>query len=243
MPDWKYQPARDLGLGHAERVKSLRREGGLLDALVHLLWWSGVGAYLRVCHRFTVVHRERLPAGPPFVLVANHGSHLDALALMAALPRRVREATHPIAAGDTFFESLAVGTFAAFALNALPLWRRRVDLKDVHAMRERLLAMPCGYVLFPEGTRTRTGEPARFKRGVGILVAGTEVPVHPCWIEGAFAALPPGRSLPRPRRVTVRVGEPRSFAAEPDDEAGWTRIAQATEAAVLALARPPAPSG
>jgi 1-acyl-sn-glycerol-3-phosphate acyltransferase len=235
MDDWKIEPARDLGLTHAERVKSLRREGGLLETVVHVAWWTMVRAYLAVGHRLRVVNAERLPAAPPFILVANHSSHLDALSLMAPLSWRVRERTYPIAAGDTFFESVATGTFAAFALNALPLWRKHCDPRDVRAMRARLLERPCGYVLFPEGTRTRTGEMARFKRGVGMLVAGTTVPVIPCRLEGAYEALPPHRKVPAFRRVTLTIGEARRFESVPDDGDGWQRIAGECESAVRSL--------
>jgi 1-acyl-sn-glycerol-3-phosphate acyltransferase len=232
VTDWKYQPAGDLGLTHAERVQSLKREGGLAEGVVHILWWSLVRAYLAVGHRLTVKHAERLPTAPPFILIANHSSHLDTLSMMAPLPWRVRERTHPIAAGDTFFESVATGTFAAFALNALPLWRKKCDPRDVKALRERMLGMPCGYVLFPEGTRSRTGEMAKFKRGLGVLVAGTDVPVYPCRLDGAFEALPSNRKLPSFGRVTLTIGEPLRFAAVSNDGDGWSRIAREAEEAV-----------
>ena len=44
-------------------------------------------------------------------------------------------------------------------------------------LRTRLLEEPIVYMLFPEGTRTRTGAIGRFKPGVGMLVAGTDIPV------------------------------------------------------------------
>ena len=43
-------------------------------------------------------------------------------------------------------------------------------------------------ILFPEGTRTTTGAPGRFKPGIGLLLAGTSIPVVPCFLEGAYAA-------------------------------------------------------
>ena len=233
--NWEYRPAADHGLTHAERIKSLKREGGLAEAGIHILWWSLVRAYLAVGHRLKVVNRERLPSAPPFILIANHSSHLDALSLMAPLPWRVRERTHPIAAGDTFFENVATGTFAAFAINALPLWRKKCDPRDVQAMRARMLEMPCGYVLFPEGTRTRTGEMAKFKRGIGMLVAGTDVPVVPCRLEGAYAAMPPQNRLPKFTRVTLTVGEPLRFASIPNDGDGWARVAAECEDGVKGL--------
>ncbi len=239
---WKYKPAEDFGLTHAERVRSLKRESGLAELGVHLFWWTLVRAYLAVWHRLSVVGRNRLPKQPPYILVANHSSHLDAPSLMAPLGWRRRERTFAVAAGDTFFESVAVGTFAAFAMNALPLWRKHCDPNDVQEMRRRLLEQPCAYVLFPEGTRTRTGEMARFKRGIGMLVAGTTVPIVPCHLQGAFAALPAHKSLPRPRKLVLTVGTPLTFENVANDADGWIEIANRSEQAVRAISTPVAPA-
>ena len=81
MEPWKLQPARDLGLPAGQRLKSVRRESGLVEAGTQHLWWLLVRIYLRLVHRLTVVGGERLPASGSFVVVANHSSHLDALVL------------------------------------------------------------------------------------------------------------------------------------------------------------------
>jgi 1-acyl-sn-glycerol-3-phosphate acyltransferase len=231
--EWRYEPSHDLGLGPADRLRSLRRESGLLESAGHLAWWALVGGYLRWVHRLEV--RGRLPAAPPFVLVANHASHLDALSLLAPLPWRIRDRVFALAAGDAFFQTAASSAFAAFALNALPVWRKRFDPEHFQELRRRLVEEPCGYALFPEGTRSRDGRLGRFKRGVGMLVAGTVVPVYPCRLEGAFEAWPASRRWPAPGRVRLRVGAPLGFAAEVDDADGWSRTAAALEAAVRAL--------
>ena len=57
------------------------------------------------------VGREHLPAAPPFVLCANHASHLDALALAAPLRLDLRDRVFALAAGDVFFESAVPTAF------------------------------------------------------------------------------------------------------------------------------------
>jgi|SRR5579864_2491678 len=235
MDDWKFQPARDLGLSPSDRLKSLKRESGLLDTLLHHLWWGFVRLYLKIYHRFTVRGRENLPMEAPFILVANHASHLDVLALAGSCPVRLRDRIFPIAAGDVFFERVPVAAFAAYALNALPLWRKHCDPADLLEMRKRLTDEPCAYVLFPEGTRTRTGEMGTFKRGLGSLAASTLVPVVPCYLEGSFEAFPPDKKFPRPRKLSLTVGVPLRFPATPNDKDGWTEVAAKVEAAVRAL--------
>lgn len=233
---WELRPASDLELSTGDRVRSLSRERGLADTLLGHTWWGGVGLYMRLYHRLTVHGREHLPRNAPFVLAANHASHLDAMTLGSVVPRRLRHCVYPIAAGDHFFESPWTAGFSAFVLNALPMWRRCAGRHALQQLRERLTGEPCGYLLFPEGTRSRSGEMARFKSGLGMLVAGADVPVVPCHLAGAHAALPPDRRLPRPRRVVVRVGEPLRFAGLSNDRDGWQEVASTTEAAVRALA-------
>lgn len=232
---WRFRPARDLDLAPGARFRSVRREPGLLSLAAHAAWSALVRVYLAAWHRYRVAGREHLPADAPFVLVANHASHLDALALGAALPARLAARAYALAAGDVFFESDGLAAFAALALNALPMRRRKVAAGDLKDLRARLIEEPCILVLFPEGTRVRDGRMIPFKPGIGMLVGGTAVAVVPCWIDGAFAAMPPGATWPRPKRLRVILGEPRTFAGRVNDKAGWMAIAAELEAAVAAL--------
>jgi hypothetical protein len=125
MQDWELKPARDIGLPLGQRACSVRREGGLIHNVTHLIWAILLAIYLNVAHRLSVEGREHLPANGPFVLVANHCSHLDSLALSSALPWRLQSRCYPVAAGDTFFSSPLVGTLSALLINALPMWRGR----------------------------------------------------------------------------------------------------------------------
>jgi len=75
------QPAHDTGLTPSERFRSVRREKGLLESFAHHACFSLIRSYFAVAHRLTIIDREKLPAHGPFVLAANHCSHLDALAL------------------------------------------------------------------------------------------------------------------------------------------------------------------
>lgn len=239
MRRWEYTPARDHGLSGRERWRSLRRELGTGELLAQRALWAAVRGLLRAYERLRIVGRERIPGQVPLVLVSNHASHLDVLALGSALPLLLRSRVLPIAAGDHFFETPATAAFASLMLNALPMWRKRPGTHALQELRARLLEEPCGYILFPEGTRSRDGSIARFKPGVGMLVAGTGVPVVPCHLAGAHAAWPPTASLPRPGRLTLTVGEPLAFDDVPDRREGWNGIASALEERVRALGGQP----
>ncbi len=236
MKRWRLEPARDLGLPLGKRLRSLKRESGLIDRTARLAWWSAVRVYFAVAHRLSVKGREHLPTKPPFVVVANHSSHLDAMVLAAAMPRRLWNCVFPSAAGDTFFETPVAAAVAAGLLNALPVWRRNGGSHAMRELRERLVAEPCGYILFPEGTRSRTGEMASFKPGLGMIVASTDVPVVPVYIRGAYEAAPPGRRLPRFHRIELHVGPALGFADHSNERPGWRDVARESEDAVRHLA-------
>jgi 1-acyl-sn-glycerol-3-phosphate acyltransferase len=229
MSDWKLRPARDIGLAPGERLRSLARERGLVGLAVNGLWRRMLRGYLAAMHRLEVAGRENLPP-PPFVIIANHASHLDALVLAAALRGEAARAAHALAAGELFFGSGPVAAFSSYAISALPIWRGRTKRGELKLLRERLVEDRLVYIMFPEGTRSRTGEMAPFQPGMASLVAGSGVPVVPCRIEGAHEAWPPQARWPRPGRLALRIGTP--IATE-----GMEReaITLAAEAAVRAL--------
>jgi len=236
MEEWRFEPAHDFGLSAEQRRLSLRREVGLESAISCFLWRSITRVYLAIAHRLKISGRENLPANAPFILVANHASHLDAIILGGILPLRFVGAVFPIAAGDTFFTKRASSIFATAFMNALPIWRKNCGAHSLEDLRERLLKGACVYILFPEGTRTRTGEVAPFKPGLGRLVAGTNIPIVPCYLDGTFAALPASRTVPRWKKISARIGKPLLFADTTNDRAGWQSLAATVEEAVRALA-------
>ncbi|HEY8749731.1 MAG TPA: lysophospholipid acyltransferase family protein [Tepidisphaeraceae bacterium] len=236
MEPWKLEPAHDHGMPLEQRLKSVRRESGLIGVAAHVAWWRAIRIYLRTVHRLKVEGLERLPTEPPFVLVANHQSHLDALILASQLPWRIRLRTYPIAAADTFFDSNTSAAFAAATINALPMQRGRGGAHALDDLRNRLAAERCVYVLFPEGTRSRDGSMNPFKPGIGMFLAGTDAPAVPCHIQGAFQAMPPNRRVPRATPISLRIGDPINFKQSPNNREGWTSIARQLEIAVRDLA-------
>jgi 1-acyl-sn-glycerol-3-phosphate acyltransferase len=193
-----------------------------------------VRGWMRLFHGLTIHGQEHWPIAPPFVLVANHASHLDTLVLAAALPPHLRRHLHPLAAADVFFRTPLCTRLASRLLGALP-FSRRGGLHQLLDLRRRLERDRCVLLLYPEGTRSRTGRMAPFRHGLGVLTAGSRVPVVPCYLQGAFAALPAGQILPRPRKLTLTIGRPLSFADIDDTRRGWEHVGTCVEAAVRRL--------
>jgi 1-acyl-sn-glycerol-3-phosphate acyltransferase len=243
MSDWQFQPARDQALSPLERTQSLKRESGLISTLGHTLWGGAIRSHLRVYHRLQIHGGHHLPVEPPFVLVANHASHLDALVLASLVPIHLRDRVFPIAAADVFFSRPSISIFASLMLNALPMHRAGKGKASgaasgrhaLNELRTRLIEEPCGYILFPEGARSRDGEMLPVKSGIGMLVAESNVPVVPCWLEGCFRAMPPDAYVPRPRKIDINVGEPVRFPDAPNSREGWDTISAALEHCIVAL--------
>jgi 1-acyl-sn-glycerol-3-phosphate acyltransferase len=190
---------------------------------------------LKIYHRFEIIGSENLRTNRSLVIIANHSSHLDTLCLLAALPLRKLHRTFPVAAADYFFQNVPRTFVAAVVTNALP-FARQVRVRQSLSICSALLNDSENIlIIFPEGTRSRTGETRDFKSGIGALVAGRDVTVLPCYLQGAFRAWPKGRRLPRPRKVRLIVGAPRNYSSRTANKVEICAIAAELHEAVKAL--------
>jgi 1-acyl-sn-glycerol-3-phosphate acyltransferase len=147
-----------------------------------------------------------LPAGP-CVVVANHCSHADTAALIAALPARRQPAV--AAAADYWFQGGMRPAICRLLCAAFPVRRSGGGSADL-AAAARLLASGRDVIVFPEGSRSRDGRTAEFHRGAARLAAAAGAPLVPVGISGTGTLLPPQASGRRRQRTTVivRIGAP-----------------------------------
>ena len=194
-----------------------------------------IRALLRIYNRFEIVGHENLRTNRSIVIVANHCSHLDTLCLLAALPLRKLHCAFPAAASDYFFQSVHRLWAAAVLVNAVP-FARQARVRQSLSLCQEMLANPGTIlIIFPEGTRSTTGRVGDFKSGIGALVAGRDVAVVPCFIEGSFRAWPKGKRLPRPKKVRLIVGGPRNYRTRTADKNDICAIAAELREAVNEL--------
>ncbi|HLZ26349.1 MAG TPA: lysophospholipid acyltransferase family protein [Chloroflexota bacterium] len=141
----------------------------------------------------------------PVVFVANHGSHLDAPAILAALPASIRHRTAVAAAEDYFYRNRLLGLCMSLGVGAFPFPRQgRTGVERAAA----LLADGWNVVLFPEGSRSPDGAQHLFRDGIGHLLLASDAAAVPVAIVGTQALWPRGRALPRPGPITLRLGTP-----------------------------------
>jgi len=157
--------------------------------------------FLKAWIRLRVEGMDRVPREGPLLVVANHTSYLDPAVVGRACPRQVH-----------FFIKRAVWRKRGLnwffrGMDSIPV---AADTSDTTGLRRGLRYLAAGKVvgIFPEGGRTADGQPGPAREGAGLLAVRTGCPVMPVGIIGAFAAMPPGTAIPRPRAIRLIFGQP-----------------------------------
>jgi 1-acyl-sn-glycerol-3-phosphate acyltransferase len=157
--------------------------------------------------------RQWLPRDGPFVLIANHSSHLDTVSLLNLFPlRRLRE-IQPVAAADYFERNRLVAWFSHTFFNILPITRRRItpDNNPIQRMLDQLRAGK-SLIIFPEGARGSGEEVGPFRAGVAHLLRQMpRLPVVPVYLVNHGKCLPKGECFPVPLFCEIRIGRPQIF--------------------------------
>ncbi|MBI4553870.1 MAG: AMP-binding protein [Candidatus Latescibacteria bacterium] len=178
------------------------------DLTRHGFWLWGRFLY-RWYFRLTCQGLEHLPADVPYIVAANHCSHLDSGAIIISLWGRV-DRLHVLGAKDYFFNTPTKAWFFSTFLNVIP-FDRHGDFFEGLRSSSRVLAPKRPILIYPEGTRSVSGELQPFKVGLGLLALELNVPVVPAYIRGTYDALPKGRSFPKPGAIQVIFGPPLSM--------------------------------
>ncbi len=173
-------------------------------------------------------HLRELEA--PFLVCPSHASHLDFSAVRLALGSRRRQRIAAAVAADYFTVSPTRWFFAAW-LGAFPFNRLGHGGHETLDQAVELLDGGWSVLVFPEGTRSRTGVMGPFRPGIGVLAVRSGRQVLPVRILGIHNVLPPGEWRPRRARVEVRFGAPLRAEPSEDPRAFTARL----EASVRAL--------
>ena len=152
--------------------------------------------------------RDRLPTKGPALIVANHNSHIDTLALVSLFPLHSIKSVRPAAAVDYFLKSRLLAWFATQIIGIIPVHRRGERSDDPLAACIAALDRHEILVLFPEGSRGEPEQMSEFKRGIAHLARHRpEVPIVPVFLRGFGRVLPKGDWLPVPLFCDVFIGE------------------------------------
>ncbi|HUO19621.1 MAG TPA: lysophospholipid acyltransferase family protein [Steroidobacteraceae bacterium] len=174
------------------------------------------------------------PSSAPSIYFANHTSHMDTLAIWAALGPRLRAHTRPVAARDYWDRGALRRHVARRVLNVVFVERHREGHEgDPLAPLAAALQEGSSLILFPEGTRGTGPLPGAFRSGLYNLAARfPQVRLVPVYLENMHRSMPKGTFVPIPVICTVRFGAPLARIAAETREAFLERA----RAAVVALA-------
>jgi 1-acyl-sn-glycerol-3-phosphate acyltransferase len=153
--------------------------------------------------RLEVKMGARLEPGRPYIFMPNHASMVDIWAVLVAIPVSFRFiAKKQLASIPLFGWAMAAGRFIFIDRQHAVAARRSMD------EAARRIRAGQSVVIFPEGTRTRTGRLLPFKKGGFHLAIDSGAAIVPVAIRGSHAVMPPGSPLIRAGTVSIEVDEP-----------------------------------
>lgn len=184
--------------------------------------------------RAQVSGTAQVPRAGGLLVASNHLSFLDHFLLGAGSPRPLQFlGKSELTRGISGRVNLAFGM--------IPIERGRADLDALEQITQ-LLAEGAAIGIFPEGTRSPTGELFRFRSGLARLAATAQVPVVPVGLVGTDVVWPRGKrpALLRPRRgvLHVRFGAPLAApGADPRQRRIFTQVVQTAVAELSGQSR------
>ena len=148
-----------------------------------------------------------------FILVSNHQSHLDWIA--SAYPCVPRRFTY-IGQVDRYTGLVGFGRNILYLIAGVIPINRKDNLSKKIALEKAVSVLKNGdvVIIYPEGTRSRTGEIQKGKTGAAKIHLKSGAPILPIAIKGTFELLPPGGKLKVKRSVKINIGQPLYFERE-----------------------------
>ena len=209
---WSYENDQWTRLPvHVRHLPLITRHFDLLSFFIRFIWSQFLkNVFFRSYLRLKVKgdFYKLIKSHPKLLVISNHSSHLDAVAIATAVPIRNWLNLYIAAAKDYFFSNFFMSFFSKHCIGAIPVERQRKNGEAVKLSIELLEKLDkIWYVLFPEGTRSKDGLIHPFKRGVSLFAQKTNTPILFLYLEGAYDLWPKGKSFAPPGgKLTVHVG-------------------------------------
>ncbi|MEX3772689.1 lysophospholipid acyltransferase family protein [Pseudomonas sp. MYb118] len=153
------------------------------------------------------------------IYFANHTSHMDTLAIIAALPPEARRNVKPVAAADYWGKNRFLSYISQQGLNAVLIERNPAPGVNVLEPIFEVVRAGHSIIIFPEGTRSSQALPGPFKSGLYRLAQTfPDVDLVPIYLENLHRSMPKGKHVPLPIICTIRIGNPLERIAAEDKE-------------------------
>jgi len=163
--------------------------------------------------------KDNLPS-TSFIMCSNHCSHMDTPALMMATGLSFNM-FGMIAAKDYFFKTTQRKSIASLFMNLIPINRKCTKttfLQDIALCKTFINSRKGNLIIYPEGTRSLTGEIHTFKRGSAMIATELKIPIVPVYINGTYQSLCKGKNFPRRSQITITIGNPIYFDTDTSNQ-------------------------
>ena len=177
-----------------------------------------------------------VPQHTNFIVAPNHASHIDTGLVKKALGKDVAEQTVAVAAADYWFDTKYKRAYMNNFTTLIPIERTGSLRQSLRHVTE-ILKEGYNTLIFPEGTRTTTGEMSEFKPIIGYLALNEKVGILPIYIWGTYEAFPKGMTIPKKDSIGAKVGAKVGQFLEYDELLEMTKGVPNTEAYRLIAAR------
>lgn len=210
-----------------------------VSALGRKLLGEAQRAVYRRGFKVSVSGREHIPLNDQVIVVANHCSHLD-MGLVKYALGSYGDKLSALAASDYFFDTRQKRAYFEEFTNLIPV-DRSGSLESSLRMAEQAMRQGRILLVFPEGTRSPSGELQDFKHGVGYLQSRSRLGILPVYLRGTHKALPKGSMFPTSRRLRARIGTVITAAEIASATAGlnrieaYSKVAEMLQQAIVAL--------
>lgn len=177
-----------------------------------------------------------VPQHVNFIVAPNHASHIDTGLVKKALGKGVAEQTVAVAAADYWFDTKYKRAYMNNFTTLVPIERTgslRQSLRHV----TQILNEGYNALIFPEGTRSTTGEIAEFKPIIGYLALNQKIGILPIYLWGTYEAFPKGMTIPAKGSIGAKVGAKVGKFLSYEELSGMTKGVPNTEAYRLIAAR------
>lgn len=167
---------------------------------------------LRSLHRFAydralrvkVTGQENIPYNEQCIIISNHCSHLDLGLVKYALADYAPNIS-ALAASDYFFDTQYKRDFFEPFTNLIPV-DRTAAFETSLRFAEQAMGEGKIVLVFPEGTRSMSGQLQEFKHGIGYLQSKSRLSILPLYLRGTHRALPKGSAFPTSRKLKAHIG-------------------------------------